>query len=106
MNNIFEKSNNNIIKNTYIEDIYETIPKDCVNKRNLNLINTHTEWRWRFFQFNKIKKIEISNVSPITKKRLYLNNMNKWVERNVSDEYDKYVIKEYYYYSQSQDSQS
>ena len=99
MDSIFEK-NNNIIKNTYIEDIFGTIPKESVIKRDINLAKTHTEWRWRFFQFNKIKKIEISNLSPITNKRLYLNNMNKWVERNVSDEYDKYVIKEYYYYSQ------
>jgi len=102
MNNIFERKSNTI-KNTYIEDIFETIPKDSVNKRDLNLVNTHTEWRWRFFKFNNIKKVEISNKSPNAIKRLYLNNIGEWVERDIGDEYDNYVIKEYYYYSLPQD---
>lgn len=58
-----------------------------------------TEWRWRFMEFaNNHKTVEISYM-PYNGKRKYFNRNGEWVERDISEIYDEYVIKEYYYYS-------
>lgn len=99
-NNIFYKtSEKKKINNIYVEDVFSTIPKNSTTIRDIKLIKNHTEWRWRFYQFNKLKKVEISNISPTSSKRLYLNNNGIWVERIIDPKYDKYIIKTYYYYA-------
>lgn len=82
------------------KDIISSIPSDCLKSRDIDLLKTKTEWRWRIFKFpNKENDvIEISYKSP-HEKRKYINKTGDWVERNIGEEFDIYVIDEFYHYT-------
>jgi hypothetical protein len=80
-------------------DVANMIPKECLKQKNLELMKTKIEWRWRIFKFQDREHeiVEISQKKP-NKKRLYINNKGEWVEFVVSEDYDVFVIHEYYHY--------
>lgn len=103
-NSIFisqQSFNRNIDGKITYTNIMETIPENSSefpleNWRELN----KTEWRWRFLKFpDKKIKVEISYLKPNSKNRVYFNKYGQWVKKDISKEYDKYVIKSYYYYA-------
>lgn len=81
-------------------DVANMIPKECLKQKNLELMKTKIEWRWRIFKFQDRENeiVEISQKKP-NKKRLYINNKGEWVESEVSEDYDVFVIHEYYHYT-------
>lgn len=81
------------------EDIEKMIPSSYVEREDLELRKTMTEWRWRIFEINGKTYTEISRLEP-NKKRIYLNKYEKWVEQEKDTEYDKYIIKQYFCYAQ------
>ena len=97
MNSVFSKNTNN--RKLSATDIKKIIPDNAVDEINQNLQLTHIEWRWRFFNINKRKLIEISKKS-YTDDRLYVDNSGAWIRYQMTDKYDKYVIRTLYYYAQ------
>lgn len=81
----------------HIEDIKKQIPANSTSKENTNLQKTHTEWRWRFFNVNGRKLIEITRKYP-NKDRDYIDNTGKWIKYVLDNCWDKYVIQTNYYY--------
>jgi hypothetical protein len=89
------------------KDLVEKIFKYSYTTQNNNLRNKMMfEVRCRIFKMtftDKITKefIEISYASRNDdfKKRLYLNNEKKWIETKTYEIFEKYVVEEYYYYT-------
>ena len=81
-------------------EIINSIPFTATDDENTELCNTHTEWRWRIFKLpNKQNEfIEISYKNP-GGKRLFINKNGQWIESNMSTEYDKYIVEQYYDYT-------
>ena len=96
---IFTKNSNLNIDNFTLkyDDIKKSIPSKALSERNINLEKTHIEYRWRFFNINGRKLIEISRKIP-NEERLYTNNANEWIKEYVDSKLDIYVCEEYYYY--------
>ncbi len=79
--------------------ILDTIPKTATNEPIEDWEKTNnTEWRWRFLEYNNKMIVEISYRNK-NKNRMYCNKYGKWVERDVPKDYDKFVVKEFYYYN-------
>jgi hypothetical protein len=82
-----------------VTSVLNTIPKQAVTNQIADWKQTmKTEWRWRFLQFDDAQSVEISYETS-DGKRMYFNKFGEWVERDVPDDYDKYVIKTFYYYN-------
>ena len=81
-------------------DVIESIPKNFVKNAKKVLEEVSTEWRWRIFKFpnKKNEVVEISFKKP-DEKRMYINRTGEWVHREINQEFDKFVIDEYYVYS-------
>jgi hypothetical protein len=79
-----------------VRNVYKTIPKSSFKEPRDNKDNT--EWRWRFLQFGPSLKVEISKKKP-NENRIYLNEKNEWVTRDIDPRFDKYVSESYYYYA-------
>jgi hypothetical protein len=80
-----------------LDEILDTIPKNASNKFLPHLQSTHTEWRWRFFDIQGRKLIEISKQNP-NKNRIYMDNMGKWVSDTLDNSWDQYVVDVKYCY--------
>lgn len=82
------------------KDILKSIPKNAFDKSNKTMATTMTEWRWRIFRFSENKEtfIEISFKKP-DETRKYINGDGIWVERNIGNEFDSFVILEKYAYT-------
>lgn len=80
--------------------VLETIPPTSLEYKLDNWDNKNTEWRWRFLQIGGDQKsaVEISYQNKGSD-RLYFNKHGEWVKRDVPKVYDKYVVKEFYYYN-------
>lgn len=81
--------------------IMKSIPSDAHKHKIEEYSNHMTEYRWRIMSIpcegNKDRHIiEISRKAP-NQPRLFVDHSNNWKEQN-TEEYDKYVIEEYYYY--------
>ena len=102
---IFAKKNKNddIISTTILkEDLLESIPKGARSKKDKELELNNTEYRWRILKLPNSEKeyIEISYKVP-NKKRLFMSHNKEWVEYEKASQFDQYVIKEYYYYTEN-----
>jgi hypothetical protein len=80
-----------------VESILGSIPGDNYDKPQDHLALLKIEWRWRIIKIDNHTYVEISQ-KDTNKNRLYINNECKWVQRNISDEFDKYVDKTIYAY--------
>jgi hypothetical protein len=81
-------------------EVVNTIPKNCLKQKNLELAKTKIEWRWRIF---KIPEHSTNELVEITKKtpneeRLYINKYGDWINYKMDDNFNKYVVNEYYVY--------
>ena len=93
---IFKKVENDLSLSK--TDLQKMIPGDCNTDRDEDMETTHTEWRWRILKIGKTKYIEISFKNP-GEKRKYINLDGDWVDREISDEFDRFVVKHYYKYT-------
>lgn len=91
MSNIFYKKKKIIKK----DDILNNIPIVHFNEPQKN-IKDKQEWRWRIYNINLEEYIEISKIENNI--RLYLDPNGEWVEREISNYYDKYLKREIYAY--------
>lgn len=87
-----------------INNVIDSIPKDAISNPNFELLNQgFVEWKWKFLLINKKNIVEISQFDPKINKRMYLNKSGNWMECTASSllngYYDKYIIKEFYYYT-------
>jgi hypothetical protein len=82
------------------DEILESIPKNAFKKQNSGLAKINIEWRWRIFKIPNRENtlIEISFKKP-NDKRMYIDKSGKWINSEVDKEFDKFVIDEYYVYS-------
>lgn len=82
-------------------EVMKTIPTVALQKQNTDSANTCKELRWRVFKLpNKENEIiEISYKLP-NEPRMYMNKSGKWVSREIGNEYDQFLIKEYYIYEE------
>ena len=87
----------NVILSKY--DVMQTIPKNAVIKQDEKQKEKCKEWRWRIFKLptkeNEI--IEISYKLP-HESRMFMNKNKKWININIDNIFDNYVIEEYYVY--------
>jgi hypothetical protein len=101
-NNDDSISDNDDIKSEKIplsrEYIYKSIPNNASNKPDLNLVKTQIEHRWRFFNINNRKLVEISIKHP-NKERLYINSTGEWTSFVLDSKWDMYVTSAKYYYT-------
>jgi hypothetical protein len=100
---IFAKKENNENNEERIilqkNEILASIPKDAKEKEDKELALSKIELRWRIFKFPNIENeiIEISQKLP-NEERLYMSQKSKWKKYIDDGKYDKYLIKQYYYY--------
>lgn len=80
-----------------LKDIVQSIPQTATKQPDSNLSKTCVEWRWRFYNINNRKMIEISKKEP-NKERIYMNNSSKWTEYNLDDSFDKFIVDTHYCY--------
>jgi hypothetical protein len=108
-NSVNTNTNNSVFMTTNSEDIsgkitytsiLETVPE---NRRETSLDNWKskgkTEWRWRFLEFENRSTVEISFMKSISDQRNYFTKQGSWIIRDVPKEYDDYVVKQFFYYS-------
>lgn len=103
VNSVFMKKEQKDFKVDYAS-VLKTIPKRSYTEPQLDK-NNKVEMRWRFLYIpsnastNNMKRhVEISRKKPDSN-REYLNKKMKWVEANIDPIFDRFVVKQYYYYS-------
>jgi hypothetical protein len=78
------------------DSILETIPTN--HYKSPQNMPDKTEWRWRLYNINEnYNFIEISFKEP-NSNRKFLDKFGKWIEYNLSNDYDKFIQKQFYYY--------
>jgi hypothetical protein len=80
-----------------LQDILESIPKNASSEPSPDNSKTHTEWRWRFFNLNGRKLVEISKLSP-GEDRIYMDNTGKWSTYSLKKDWDQYITETKYCY--------
>lgn len=87
-----------------IDEIKKTIPPNAINQPRPDLITTHTEWRWRFFNINGRKLIEMSCKHP-NKPRTFMDISGIWsiTDENELIEFEKFIQQQSYYYVKNTD---
>jgi len=84
-----------------LDDIKQSIPNEASGKPKTDLLKTHTEWRWRFFNIDGRKLVEISKQEP-NSERLYVDNTSKWTKYSLDKSWDKFIVDARYYYANTQ----
>lgn len=99
-NDIFIKHNEKTVSSLSKKEILDSIPKDSLKTPNEFLGKIKTEWRWRIFKIPG-KDNEIIEISYKKKdqSRMFINNSGEWVSTNVDQSFDKFVINQFYSYS-------
>jgi len=85
-----------ITKTEIIENIPKNASKQPLNNWKRNYV---TEWRWRFIKANGRHIVEISQTNAATGKRTYFNKHGNWIEEHIDASVDKFVVDQYYYYT-------
>ena len=81
------------------DDLLNTIPlQNVVLNEDTTLLTTHVEWRWRFYNINSRQFVAISKKEP-NKPRIYMQTNSDWGEQIIDEQYEKYIIKTFYYYN-------
>jgi len=90
-----------------LQDILESIPKNASSEPSPCILGggaatpdmdkTHTEWRWRFFNLNGRKLVEISKLSP-GEDRIYMDNTGNWSTYSLKKDWDQYITETKYCY--------
>jgi hypothetical protein len=74
------------------------IPRGATTKKREVIEPDLYEWRWRFFTINKKKYVEISYFKDGTRK-YYTHDGNYLYNITISQEFNKYLTNELYYYA-------
>lgn len=84
-----------------IDKILSSIPENSETCQNIKKYNDgYTEWRWRFLNIDSKIKVEISKANIKSKlNRVYIDIYGNERNIKISNDYDKYVIKEFFYYA-------
>lgn len=79
--------------------VMQTIPSNAFTKKDEKLSNISKEFRWRIIKLeNKSNEIiEISYKLPNVP-RMFLSKTGKWIDAEVSEQFDQFVVSEYYVY--------
>lgn len=80
------------------DDIIKSIPADATKNPNPHIQKDYTEWRWRFFDLNGRKLIEISKKLP-SGERICIDNTGKWKPFELDNNWDQYLIDTKYSYA-------
>ena len=82
-----------------LKDFEKRIPPNAKPLKNMDLENTHTEWRWRIFKIDEKYILEMSYKKP-NEKRMFLNKFGNWIlyDENTLNIYNEFVIKVLYDY--------
>lgn len=97
---IFMKCNNNDTTTILSErNLLSSIPTGAIECENCSLKNTCTEWRWRFFNINEKKMVEISKRHP-DGQQLFINNNGKWIKYIDDNNWNNFLTKIIYYYAE------
>ena len=80
-----------------LDDIKRSIPEESFKIPRPDLLKTHTEWRWRFFNIEGRQLIEISKLEP-NNERVYVDNTSKWTKCTLDASWEKYIVNERYCY--------
>lgn len=105
MNSIFAKQKNDgnntegIQQRTIlsIDNLKKIIPQGVKNSPDNELIKTSIEWRWRYFDIDGRKMVEISQKKP-NEKRRYIDNTGQMIYYDLDEKWEKYLIGSNYYY--------
>ena len=90
------------------KDILESIPEDKYENEQEELKKDHLCWRWRFLKISDKQIVEISITTPetiddnghvIPSAIKYIDKYGKWVNHDIDKSFDKYVVKQYFYYT-------
>ena len=92
-----DEENNESCMVLSIQDIMKSIPPSATKSPSQHMQQTHTEWRWRFFDLRGRKLIEISMMHPKSK-RVYMNNTGSWTEYTLGKEWDEFLVDTRYCY--------
>lgn len=82
----------------HINEILKTIPENSFHTPQADMKKTKIEHRWRILQINNKKYVEISFLSS-DNKRTFINKYGEFIQSNVDEKYNDYVVDIYYYYS-------
>jgi hypothetical protein len=85
------------ILNSY--DLNNMIPKSATTQRHNVIPNNTIEWRWRFFNINNRKLIEISYLDSNNNKRIYTDYTGNKIEYDIDCKWDVYLTKVLYAYA-------
>lgn len=102
--NIFTKNKTNyqgtdISRKISYTNMVECIPEGSFDRQLPNWQNSkNTEWRWRFLKIPQLV-VEISFMKNTDQQRTYFNKFGQEVHREIPNEYDAFVVQEYYYYT-------
>jgi len=81
------------------DELIKTIPfKNIVYHQDVNLLDTHTEWMWKFYNINNRQVVVISKKDP-NKEKLYMRNNGEWGEHIDEHLYEKYIVITLYCYT-------
>lgn len=78
-------------------DLLSTIPDEATEVEREPQQN-EVAWRWRFFNINDRRMIEISYIEP-GKSRVYLDYAGNKTQFNIHSSWDQYVTRTLYYYA-------
>jgi hypothetical protein len=92
-----DEENNESCMVLSLQDIIKSIPSSATKSPSQHMQQTHTEWRWRFFDLRGRKLIEISMMHP-NSKRVYMNNLGNWTEYTLKKEWDEFLVDTKYCY--------
>ncbi|VBB18534.1 hypothetical protein YASMINEVIRUS_997 [Yasminevirus sp. GU-2018] len=74
-----------------LEDIKRSVPPNASKVPLPEMQKTHTEWRWRFYNIEGRKMVEISKRDP-NKNRVFIDNTGRWINFSLDASWDKYVV--------------
>jgi len=81
-----------------LSDIKKSIPDSATDQPDPVLSKTLTEWRWRFFDVEGRKLIEISRKEP-NNDRFYIDNTRRWTRFTLDASWNRYIVDAKYYYA-------
>ncbi len=98
---IFQKQDEHSCDIPLEKTIMCSIPQGYVCEQNMVLAMTHVEWRWRFFNINGRKTVEISKKYPNKQRLFSKKKTGEWIEFEEDCSWNEYIVKEYFYYSRT-----
>ena len=100
-NSEVEKSKQNISTCVILDshDLNNMIPESATPLKRNVIPNDTIEWRWRFFNINNRKLIEISYLNSNNNKRIYTDYTGDKTEYDIDSKWDIYLTKVLYAYA-------